>query len=184
MQKPKNISLIAGIAIPLLMILFVAASIYIPALFRRPQYNFLYRTGYGYSGAVLEAKDSRLICVPMSYDTSVSSPDSSVPELSIAPAPCSDKDVESLYLHNTLTNQSKSISFADAKALSLEPSRTSPDGYEVVDAYNLDSGLYMPFGLGPPAYSYEAQYLRGFGPNQKLNLASAGGFSFLGWVAR
>ena len=38
----KNITLILGISIPILMILFVAGSIYLPGLFIKPHFNFLY----------------------------------------------------------------------------------------------------------------------------------------------
>ena len=37
----KHIPLIIGISIPILMILFVAGSIYLPGLFIKPGYNFL-----------------------------------------------------------------------------------------------------------------------------------------------
>lgn len=41
----KNITLVIGISIPILMILFVAGSIYFPRLFIKPHFNFLYVSG-------------------------------------------------------------------------------------------------------------------------------------------
>ncbi len=48
MDYKKNIPLIVGIAIPLVMIILVGASIYIPRLYVKPQTNFLYQTGGDY----------------------------------------------------------------------------------------------------------------------------------------
>ena len=48
-QIKKNIPLVVGLAIPVLMILFVAGSIYIPRLFApEPKFNFVYSSGEDY----------------------------------------------------------------------------------------------------------------------------------------
>jgi len=50
MESKKNVSLIVGIAIPILMICLIAVSIYLPLLFApAPQFNFLYVAGDSYS---------------------------------------------------------------------------------------------------------------------------------------
>lgn len=46
----KHITLVVGISIPILMILFVAASIYLPGLFIQPKFNFLYACDHYYYG--------------------------------------------------------------------------------------------------------------------------------------
>ena len=64
MQIKKNISLIVAIAIPIAMILFVAASIYLPSIFVKPHDNFVYTFGdayarpYSVSGTTLTENDA------------------------------------------------------------------------------------------------------------------------------
>ena len=51
MKTPRNPSLVIALAIPLLMIALIAASIYLPGLFAPPPaFNFLYVTGDDYYG--------------------------------------------------------------------------------------------------------------------------------------
>ena len=45
----KHISLIFALLIPVAMIVFVAISIYLPGLFIRPHFNFVYETGPQYN---------------------------------------------------------------------------------------------------------------------------------------
>lgn len=48
MQFRRNASLIAGILIPVAMLLFVVATALLPGMLMHPQYNFLYVTGDDY----------------------------------------------------------------------------------------------------------------------------------------
>ena len=45
----KNIPLIFAISIPVLMVIGIALSIYLPTLFVKPEYDFLYSIGGDYS---------------------------------------------------------------------------------------------------------------------------------------
>jgi hypothetical protein len=59
----KNISLVIGVSIPILMILFVAGSIYLPGLFIKPQFSFLYVSGddYYYGQQQYSVQDGKLV---------------------------------------------------------------------------------------------------------------------------
>src|SRR3990167_2616746 len=57
----KNISLWIGLAIPVLMIVFVAAAIYLPRYFvEPPQYDFVYLVGNNYIGDYYEVRNGVL----------------------------------------------------------------------------------------------------------------------------
>ena len=102
MKLKDKTSLIIGISIPILMIIFVAASIYLPRLFvEPPAYDFLYSidSDYGYyeQGITMERE---------SY--------------------------EKLFIHDVEENKSRIISSEESEKLNLDPSIESPDGFEIV----------------------------------------------------
>lgn len=168
----KNRSFIIGISIPILMILFVAASIYLPALFIKPKYNFLYMDeSSGYEK--YDVKNNHLVrdVVNQDYeylgDTYLNS----------------DSGESNIYLYDVTKNSSRQITFAEAKQLKLNGSRLSSDGFRVTTGHS-DSGGFFPF------YShnddYESYYLVGNSVNKKINIQLNGheyySFYFLGWV--
>ena len=68
MDAKKNIPLILGLSIPILMILFVAGSIYLPGLFVQPKFNFLYAMGDDYYyGRHYSVQNGRLIKNEVEY---------------------------------------------------------------------------------------------------------------------
>lgn len=170
MRVEKNISLIIGIAIPILMIVFVAASIYLPGLFSPPpKFNFLYVTGDDYyQGHEYAVENGKLIKREVKY------PEHYTPR------------VARLFLHDVTKNESKEISFEDAQKLSLDSNTKSPDGFEVVFGTR-DYGIFSLFAGGG---DYDTIYLKGHNTSKKLNLSSGGagryyyyyGFRFLGWI--
>ena len=56
----KNKILILGLSIPVLMIILVVASIYIPTFFVKPKYNFIYAFSNSYFGPEYKVKNSKL----------------------------------------------------------------------------------------------------------------------------
>lgn len=168
----KHFPLIAGIAIPVLLILFVAGSIYLPGLFVKPKYDFLYMSGvvYGQPYFVTNGQLNK------TNATSTYAP--------VYPQGYPQGQPQ-LYVYGVAQNQSKAISFADAQALSLDPNVQSPDGFLVVSGnYSNDS---FPFYYGSN-YDYNAHYLTGHNVSRKLNLQLqsdnyyGNNFTFLGWI--
>lgn len=170
MKVEKNISLIIGIAIPILMIVFVAASIYLPGLFSPPpKFNFVYVTGDDYyQGRQYVVENGRLTKREVKY------PERYTPGLA------------RLFVHDVSKNESKEISFEDAQKLSLDPNAKSPDGFEVVHG-SWDEGIFSLF-FGRE--DYDTVYLKGHNTSKKLNLSSIdtgryyyyNRFRFLGWI--
>lgn len=171
MFKKKNASLIIGFSIPVLMILFVAASIYLPGLFLQPKYNFLYSTDGDYYGSTMySVSNGRLVQNPQ--------PTPAYPNYKPYPSP-------QLYVHNVTTNESTSVSFQEASSLKLDPTAQSPDGYKVENGSN--SGGFFPFFW----YNrdYNAQYIVGHNVSKKLNVKTYGSsyynsIHFLGWIVQ
>ena len=170
MKIKKDISLIIGVAIPILMIVFVAASIYLPGLFSPPpKFNFLYVTGDRYYEKYqFVVENSRLTKREVKY------PERYTPE------------VARLYIHDVSRNESKEISFEDAQKLYIDPNTKSQDDFEVVYG-SYDGGIFSIF-FGRE--DYDTVYLKGHNTSKKLNLSSSGNghyyyynsFRFLGWI--
>jgi len=166
MRPPKNISLIVGLAIPILMILIVALSIYVPAIFSpQPQYNFLYVSGDDYwGGRQYEVQQGRL------GKREVKHPDNYTP------------GVVRIFIHDVKTNESKEITFEEAQQLYLNSNSKSKDGWEVVYGSGGD-GFFPFFYSGTNRHDI---YLQGHNTSKKLNLQHDKTYyrqaRFLGWL--
>lgn len=171
----KNITLVVGITIPILMILFVAGSIYLPGLFIKPHFNFLYVSGddsyYSYNnGYQYTVQDGKLVRNEIQKPTNQN----------YTPPRTEAK----LYLYDVVKNESTEISFAGAQNLNVDSNIKSPDDFEVV--YGSNGGGFFPFFYGGGA-DYNARYIKGHNVSKKLNLQLNGGsyynnFRFIGWI--
>ena len=165
MFSRKNIPLIIGIFIPILMIIFVGVSIYFPSIFwTNPKYNFIYLSGESYPSRYY-IQGNRLL----KQDT---------------PTPYVPTREAKLFIYNIESNEAKAISFDEAKDLNLDSANVSPDGYSV--EYGASSGGFSPFFF----YSgndYNSVYLKNNKASKKLNINLSGnyyGFTFLGWIIK
>jgi len=171
----KNTTLIIGISIPILMILFVAGSIYLPGLFIKPQVDFLYVNGddnyyyynSGYQYTVVNDKITK---------NDVKQP----ADPSLKPPQVEQK----LYIYDVTENVSREISLEEAKKLDLNSNTISPDGFEVVYGSRNDGGFPFFWGGGT---DYNARYLKGHNVSRKVNLPMTGspyysGMHFIGWI--
>jgi len=171
----KNSTLIIGISIPILMILFVAGSIYLPGLFIKPHFNFLYASGddsyyYYNNGYQYSVQNDKLIKNELKQPEN---PNYNPPRVE-----------PKLYLYDVTMNEAKEISFADAQNLNLDSNTKSPDDFEVV--YGSRGDGFFPFFWGGGT-DYNARYLKGHNVSKKLNLQLNGGsyynnFRFIGWI--
>lgn len=159
-----------GISIPILMILLVAGSIYIPGLFIQPKYNFLYVSGEGYSGQQYSVQNNQLV------KNEIQQPENG----NYNPSPSNAK----LFLYDISTNKSIELSFEVAQKLfNLDSNIKSPDGFEIVYGSS-GNGIIFPFFF----YSgtdYNSSYLKGHNVSKKLNIQLHGSpydFRFLGWT--
>lgn len=169
--RSKDIALIIGLAIPVVMILFVAAAVYLPRLFSSvepPQYDFLYMVGSPYG-------DERYVVVDGRLEVQKVDPPGYTP-------PGADW-ARKLYVHHVDSNASEPITFDEAINLTLDSSPRSPDGFEIV--HGRRSEFFFPI---VSSTDYRTRYLQQDGWSRKLDLeigsdsGYAGMFSLLGWI--
>ncbi len=163
MKIKGNISFLLGASIPVLMIIFVVASIYIPLLFVKPKFNFLYVTGDGYYGKeVYFVKNDRLM-----------KNENRQPERE-----------PRLFIYDFASDKSREVTFEEAQELILGSDRRSSDGFIVAPGAQSGPGLFLFFFYTD--VDYNSQYLVGDKINKKLNIQSGGSgdnnFRFLGWL--
>lgn len=171
----NNKTLILGIGIPILTILLVVASIYLPRFFiTQPSVNFLYLVGSDqyYCGQVNDyiVQDGQV--VRSGYER-VEAEDYHIS--------CQN---EIIYIYDVVKNESRQIAFEEAQKLKVDSYSISPDGYEIVFG---ETG----YGVFPFSsfnnLNYRTRYLKGHNISKKINIHPNDtyyGFHFLGWIIK
>lgn len=175
MQVKKDWSLWLAIALPFAMILFVAASIYLPRLWApKPIFDFVYAVNDTSKGYVVPTYGVRVV------DGKITKEETFIPQDEALPANKQQRYTEPhLYRYDIATGESRSLTFEEAENLKLDDGKKSPDGFEVSQGGGYDG----PFGGG----SGPAIYLVGHSVSRKLDLRgvdSVYDFEFVGWVVR
>ena len=168
MMKKENIPLVIGLCIPVLMIIIVAISIYLPTLFApEPIHNFIYASWHqnyaSHHYYVDKGKIVREESPPpyKGYEGNLSSP--------------------KLFIYDIKNNQPKEIPLEQAQKYKLDSSKTSPDGFEITyGSYDCD-----PFFVG--CRNHGTVYLKGHHISKKLNIEKnqnyyRRNFNFIGWI--
>ena len=165
-KKKIDVTLLIGLAIPVVMIAVFAATITVfryLADIEEPRYDFLYAVGtaqeYRYS-----VKNGRLRRDKLKPEKAASSGFVS-PGLNF-------------FVHSVTKNTSEQVSFDQASTLSLDTTALSPDGFRV--EFGRRSGLLPMFS----SRDYRTRYLRRQGFAMKLKLEIGDGYSYrmLGWI--
>lgn len=176
MDAKKNVPLIVGLSIPVLMIIFVAASIYLPGLFVQPKVNFLYSLGGDYySKSKYYVLDDKIALGQIAY-----------PEKGNTGRWVESRREPKLYFHDVVKNQNKEISFEEAQTLALDHNVKSPDGFEITRGEYSYSIFEI---LTTRGHSWGTRYITGHNVSKKLNIPDRddsygyyGDFQFLGWA--
>jgi len=173
-MKPKkkiDVTLLIGLAIPVVMIVLIAAAIYLPRLVanvEEPKYDFLYTVGYA-QGYRCYVEDGRLRLEEPESDCG-------------APGLPGMEELQ-FFIHRVKENTSERVSFEEASDLRLDNTALSPDGFEI--AYGRKSEFFFPMFS---SRDYRTRYLRKDGFAEKLELEVsessryAYSFKFLGWI--
>lgn len=179
-QKQNKWPLIIALCIPVLMIILVAAFVYLPGLGKRPMYNFLYMSGDNsyyydyYGGREYQVSGEKLVYSPRPIPTPF--PGSNVPV--IVP----DNAKPKFYVYNVATKEASEVTFQEASTYTLDSSNVSSDGYKIEQG-NYRGGDFI-FGAG--GSDYGSWFLKGHNRSIKLNLKLSGrdyyNFQFLGWI--
>ena len=164
-MKKNNLSLIFGLSIPLLMILFVGLSVYLPRLLAPPpQYDFLYYISDSFYAT--DSPESRYIVKKGTIEFIDNNPSENF------------EDISMIFRHDVSENKSYEITYDEAKLLELIPSYESPDGYELVNSWGND---IMYFDMG-----YDELFIKGHGVNTEMDFYGTNIYysqlNFLAWI--
>lgn len=141
-MKKENLPLIIGLAIPVLMVIVLVAVIYLPRLYIKPTYNFVFATG-SYptyqDNATKEKTEYTVIDGRLTKDISAI-----VYHFSTYYSENSPK----FYRYNVTEKKTLPISDKEVMRLSLDPSQTSPDGFVLNYGTQVDNVFEGLFGGG------------------------------------
>ncbi|MCK5017151.1 MAG: hypothetical protein KAS32_08770 [Candidatus Peribacteraceae bacterium] len=184
----ENFAVILAFVLPVVLILVVGSSVYLPSLFVNTDYNFVYvscsdgmnNNRYycnNHLNNLYTTKDNRMVKNIIS--PSVDSDNDGIPDIE------EDYTVR-IFLHNTKKNETREIPFKEAETLTLNSLLTSPDGVIVSGIYDRNSEFISLFGSSS-SYGY---YLTKGNSKRKINLINQNNnryyyqnnFKFIGWV--
>ncbi len=187
----KNFAVLLAFILPLLLIIIVTLSIYIPSLFVSTEYNFVYASCsngtsvypddcYTYLQKFYSVVDGKIVKNTVPLNNNYNNPKTT--------AYFDDKYAAHIFLYDSKKNESKEISFDQAQSLALNDLLTSPDGVMVSSGYNYGGGCDFFFFGGCGGSSYGYYFMKG-GNKHKINLVNMdnryyynSNFQFLGWV--
>lgn len=172
----KNLPLIVGIALPVVLIAAISVAIFVPSLSIRPAHSFLYTLANPYSSYAPAPYGE-------GYKKSYDVENGHLAEKPV-PAPKGQAflgDAPPLYLYDMAAGASHKISLADAANYSLDPGPSSPDGYFVNYEYGRGGFLFFDGG-GDGGYYAE----KGTGRRRLPGIGSSseypGSFVLVGWI--
>lgn len=170
-MNTKNVPLIIAVALPVIFIVIVALFVYIPKANLSPKYNFIYTSrDYTFYGAY--KNDFAIVNGKITLKPN--------PEVIDAK---NMSDMPTLYVYNVTDDTSRTITFAEAKELMLDPGPSSPDGYTVEYDYGHD-GIFEIFGSNG---NNRGAFISKGGAKKKVMIGSADryysdSFRLLGWI--
>ena len=170
----KNLPLIAGLSLPVVMIIAVAAAIYLPRFYApKPSYNFIY---FSFGNGPYALNSTYTV-----VNGRIANPQNNYPPPIYNPTTVT---APQLYEYNAQSGKATPISFQQAYAFQLDPSATSPDGYQIV------TGASGGFPLFQGGADLNSRYLKGHGTSFPLDLEyippgnNYSNFQFLGWIIK
>lgn len=186
----KNFAILLAFILPIVLIVVVALSTYLPSLFLSTNYNFIYTSctdgiNYHYSYNCDNYLQKRYSVVGNklvvnNIDPTWDSDRDKIPDIN-------ESYGARIFLHDTAKNESREITLEEAQTLTLNSLITSPDGITVSSHYDRNRGeFFFIFGGGSSSYGY---YLTKGKIKSKLNLINntdqyyyQNNFQFVGWI--
>jgi len=174
-MKTKNLPLIVGIALPIVLIIIISIVMFVPSFFINPQHNFIYTTGDNTYGAYDTFRSNYRV-----DGNRIISESQPIRENQVYKA-----DSPTIYMYDVKNNSSHQITFDEAKKYSLDPGPSDTDGYMVKYEYG-HNGIFEIFGSSGSNYKYFIEKnsgrkeLTGF-----INYGQyyyQGNFRFIGWI--
>lgn len=185
--KKHDTTLLVALAIPLLMVLFIAASIFIPGLFSHPKYNFIYGI---YNNSGLEPA-YRVVNGELVDNSQQMNPVSQSPQFNcvgdcpgnIGTSSPTRYSYTQLYEYNVSTNQSVALTPLQAQQFTLNSNAQSPDGYTIQSGSEGDGSFFF----GGDNYNGSDEYIVGHNVSKKIDYTMNASipnenFYFIGWI--
>lgn len=185
----NNFALVLAFSLPVLLIVVIALSAYLPSLFISTDYNFVYSSCtdgsnnyYSYRCDNYLQKRYSVVngrLVVNDVDPTLDSDSDGIPDVK-------EGYTARLFLHDTKNNETREITLQEAQSLTLNELITSPDGVSVSSYYDRGADFFLLFD-GGSTYGY---YLMKGNAKSKLNLINndenryyyRDNFQFIGWV--
>lgn len=178
-----NIPLIVGLAIPIILTIFVAISIRVPQVLAKPQYSFVYATGPypTYEKVTPESITTYRYAVEGGRLTLAQETVSRDPgERYFSRFQQAEPE---FYRYDVTSKTSEKISFEQASALHLDEKRNAPDGFRVTRG-DYSTGLFEIFVGG----NDRGYYLQKDSASHRIELEETSDsyydFEFIGWVIK
>lgn len=188
----KNFILLLAFLLPVVLIVVIALSTYLPSLFISTKYNFVYTScsdsssNYYYPYYCNNYLQQRYAVINNKIATN---PIDMTQDLDKNGVPDFNENyIARIFLHDTEKNESREITLAEAQTLTLNNLLTSPDGVTVSRNYNYNGGgdFFIFGGGGHSSFGY---YLTKGNSKKKVNLINTtdqyyyqNNFQFIGWV--
>ncbi len=186
----KNFVILLAFTLPVVLIIAVALSTYLPSIFLSTNYNFIYascsdRTNYNsyHCNSYIQKRYSvvnNTLVVNALYPNQDSDGDKILD--------IDESYTARIFLHDTKNNESREITIEEAQTLSLSNLLTSPDGVTVSNYNDRNYGGDFFFIFNGSSSSY-GHYLTKGNSRDKLNLINGGdqyyyqdNFQFTGWI--
>ena len=170
----KNLPLIVGFGLPVLLIVAVILSIYLPRLYTdKPKHNFLFmnRGDYNYGYFPPNPTKADQTPPPPLYEYTVKDDRLQLNQVNVQSGRGYEKSrLPTVYLYNVKSNTYTTVNPDQVSAYKIISAKTSPDGYKLTQGGGGDTGAVGFFFGGGRSYDYNSIYLTKNSYSQKLNL--------------
>lgn len=168
-DKKQRVAAIIGVLIPIIFIVIVAVIAYVPSQFINPKHDFLYTKDYS-SNNYYEIRAKHLVEVPVltEYDDN-----------NYRDSYNYRQKVPTIYRYDVASDTTESITFEEARQLTLSSSAKSPDGYKLEEATGSGGFLFWSSYSGSDGDPYLQKGLA----SKKLSLpGDSYDFELIGWI--
>lgn len=157
------------ISIPVGLILLVFLITFLPSLFARPAYDFIYSYCPSYD------------C----HNNYVVDRDGYLREVNVSQTLSDYPGTTQIYYHDTQKNSSKKIEFAEARTYKLDASNVSKDGYSLSSNGTSDGGfLFWGYSDQDTYYLKKGSFTKSRALNLEINRYDSRAIELIGWVEK
>lgn len=145
---PSTISLAVGLAIPIVMVLLIAAAVLLPGRSVHPTTNFVYAVGQYPSYTTREGTTSTDHTLTVKNGTLTETKTTyTIPNTQYNNYPPTKDSTPRFFIHDTAQDTNKEISIEEVQKLKLSTEQKSPDGFSI--SFGQQSyGVFPFFGGG------------------------------------